>query len=291
MGLFDVKNIKLLSIEECFDEAYGASIIQYQVGDVISFAFSKFTTEEIKSSPSVVLAELWSENNRPGERPLWSALSPKLLDAVLENPFDMHFVEYDDEGWSEKSADEVWDEASKYELGITRGEDNCLLTIYAGTMCDIDWNGHPLYGEPCFDQTITVLDILKAKVEAERKAFKESYVSGQSDPKRAYEDFYIIGFYEEYCNLLTSDYLEDRGLEKEISWLSSMDNPLSTLYNIWLDCDGATSYDWDDMIDFICVNCREISQEKSQSLEAQICEAEALKETEPERSTTTDLLR
>lgn len=151
-------NIKLLSIEECCDEDYGASIIQYRVGDVISFAFSNLSTKEIKSAPSKAIAVLKDGNKRIGEQPLWSTLSTKLLEAVLVNSFDMHFVEYEDEGWSEKIADEVFDEACKYDLGITRGEDDCLLTVYAGVMGDIDWRGHPEFGVPYLEQVISALD-------------------------------------------------------------------------------------------------------------------------------------
>ena len=287
-------NIKLVSIEECHDEAYGASIVQYQAGNVISFAFSNLSTEEIKGSPSKVIAELEEGNKRIGEQPHWSALSPKLLEVVLANSFDMYFVEYEDEGWSEEIADEVFDEACKYELGITRGEDDCLLTVYAGTMGDINWHGHPEFGEPYLDETLSVFDVLKEIVENERQAFKGSYISGQFEPARVYEDWYMIGFYEAYSDLLTCDYFKEQHLEDEAAWLVSMDHPLGTLYDLWMGCDAAFSHDWDDMIDFIRVNYREsIDRAQPPTLDDKICAAESQnrRDENPGRDLTADIGR
>lgn len=258
-----MQKFRLLSVEECLDEDYGVSIVQYQVGEMISFAFSNFSPEEIKNAPYIMQNELQEKNKRVGEQPHWASLSPKLLEAVLANPFDMHFVEYDADGWSDKAADDVWEEACKYDLGITRGEDDCFLTVYAGTMGDIDWRGHPEFGKPYLEQTISVFDALKEKVEAERKEFKEQYVSGQYETKRVYEDWYIIGFYESYTELLTCDYITEKGLEEEIRWLASLASPLGFLYEEWMGCDAAFSHDWDDMIDFICITYQEVVRDRN----------------------------
>lgn len=136
------KNIKIISKEECWDKDYGEHIVQYRDGDVISFAFSDKDTAVPECDTS--------------KFPLWSDLSEELRAEILESPFDMHFIEKDDEDWTEEKADRIYAEAIKHSLEgvITRGEDDAYLTIYAGAMGCINWNGHYEYGMPCLEDAI-----------------------------------------------------------------------------------------------------------------------------------------
>lgn len=87
------------------------------------------------------------------------------------------------------------------------------------------------------------------KIDKEMELFKASY-AGLEDLK-IYNDWYIIGFYESYHDMLSCDFLNDKNAEEEILWLSEKEEPLAYLYNEWMDSDGEFSHNWDDMLDFI----------------------------------------
>lgn len=143
------KDIQILSLEECSDPDYGATVVQYKSGDLISFFFSNVSLQDAKTSPEKVVVNLAEMVSTP--KPLWNSLSQRLLDTVLENPFDMYFVEYDDEDWTDEMEDVLWTEVKEKDIGGVRcGEDGARVTVYAGAMGDIDWTGHPEYGNPCF---------------------------------------------------------------------------------------------------------------------------------------------
>lgn len=112
------------------------------------------------------------------------------------------------------------------------------------------------------------------KIEAEMEQFRKSYDT--MTVTQIYNDWYIIGFYEAYSELLSSDYLKDQGVDDEIAWLAEKENPLRYLYDEWLDADGAMSYDWDDMLDFVCVCFREEQRREIPRLEDQIKSAQEL---------------
>ena len=118
--------------------------------------------------------------------------------------------------------------------------------------------------------------LLKDRVLEELEAFRKPYVSGEFDNTQIYNDWYIIGFYEAYWEMLTCDWTGEQGYaEDALAWLSSLESPLGFLYEEWLNCDSAFSQDWDDMLDFICVTYREEQKKDAPSLDAQIAEAQA----------------
>ena len=81
--------------------------------------------------------------------PLWSDLSKKLLDEIVESSFDMRFIEKDDEDWTQATANAILYEADNMNLSdvVTEGED-CYITIYAAAMCCVNWAGHSVFGVP-----------------------------------------------------------------------------------------------------------------------------------------------
>ena len=81
------------------------------------------------------------------------------------------------------------------------------------------------------------------------EAFKASYKN--FDVQQTYNDWYIIGFYESYYEMMSCDFLENQNAEEVVAWLSGKEEPLAFLYNEWMDCDGALSHNWDDMLDFV----------------------------------------
>lgn len=145
-------DIKIISMEECEDEAYGNSLIQYQCGDdSVGFLFSQVDISKKNCDLSTVLEEI--EMREKFYRPSWKELSESLLAMITENPFDMNFIEYES-FCTPKLADSIWEEAKIYEISdvVEHGSD-CYLTIYAGAMCEINWRGHHLYGEACLTKT------------------------------------------------------------------------------------------------------------------------------------------
>ncbi len=90
---------------------------------------------------------------------------------------------------------------------------------------------------------------LLEKIDKEMEDFKASYKS--LDTQKAYNDWYIIGFYESYFEMLSCDFTENKNTEEVMEWLSGKEAPLAFLYNEWMDSDGAFSHNWDDMLDFI----------------------------------------
>lgn len=87
------------------------------------------------------------------------------------------------------------------------------------------------------------------KMDKEMEAFKASYKN--FDFQQVYNDWYTIGFYESYHDMLSCDFIDDKNIEEEILWLYDKETPLAYLYDKWIDSDGAFSHNWDDMLDFI----------------------------------------
>lgn len=151
-----MREINILSFEECLDKTYGETIVQYSSQGKTSFAFSQLAIDKVAENPASLVEDLRVQLDENQKMPLWSLLSDNLLAVVTENPFDMHFVEYDDEGWCEEDVDALFAEICVRGLlgAVTCGEDGALVTVYAGAMGSIDWTGHPVYGKPCFEKTI-----------------------------------------------------------------------------------------------------------------------------------------
>lgn len=139
--------IKILSYEECPDPEYGKYIIQYQIGTEVAFMFSRRNSlgENFENAKKDI-AEHFLED---APLPLWSDLSRKLLDEIVESSFDMRFIEKDDEDWSQTKANAILYEADNMNLSdvVTEGED-CYITIYAAAMCCVNWAGHSVFGVP-----------------------------------------------------------------------------------------------------------------------------------------------
>ena len=142
----------LISVEECWDSDYGFSIVQYCRGnDSVHFAFSNLFPNEVLSQTELFFSGLDERN----EFPLWSDLSPKMLDLIMESSFDMLFIEHDDNSWSDELAEEIWKESLAKGLNsvVTLGDD-CYITVYAGAICSVNWNGHPVLGKPCLENKV-----------------------------------------------------------------------------------------------------------------------------------------
>ena len=102
---------------------------------------------------------------------------------------------------------------------------------------------------------ISYVDILVEKVHKERDDFRK--IHSIMNSMEVYNNWYKIGFFEEYSNLLTSGYIESEYFEDEIRWLCGFENPLHFLYDKWLKCDGAFNYDWDEMLEWIKIIYKE----------------------------------
>ena len=132
--------LSILSLEACFDKDYGETIVQYKAGDLVSFAFSQIPLKDALHVSEKLLAEIQEYRNNLTGQPLWSDLSQNLQDVILEEPFDMYFVENDSEGWSEELSEVLWDEVQVMNLDsvVRCGEDGALVTVYAAAMNCVD---------------------------------------------------------------------------------------------------------------------------------------------------------
>lgn len=92
-------------------------------------------------------------------------------------------------------------------------------------------------------------DIFVEKLEKEMRDFRASY--DNMDKIQIYNDWYIIGFCEEYFDMFMSEYYEYGYFEEIYKWLSQFESPLGYLYDMWMSADGAFSHDWDTMWDFV----------------------------------------
>lgn len=150
-----LSSMEILSVEECSDKDYGASIIQYSFGEGhVAFSFCDIDVSRKGYDLEQIKEDVLERLNGKFEKPLWSDLSEILRNEIIESQFDMRFIEFDDEDWTEKKAEQVWEEADEHSIAVTCGEDGCYLTIYAGAMGDVNWSGHPEYGVPCLDEVI-----------------------------------------------------------------------------------------------------------------------------------------
>lgn len=150
------QEVKILSFEKCLDLAYGKSIVQYQLGDVfVSFMFSN--ASKVDKCIESVKEEIITNLLQTGWVPLWSDLSKKLLDEIVESSFDMRFIEKDSEDWNQATANAILFEAENLGLSdvITEGED-CYITIFAAAMCCVNWFEHSTYGKPCLNEVLSI---------------------------------------------------------------------------------------------------------------------------------------
>lgn len=152
----NMDNFFILSVENCHDEDYGQSIVQFgnKVG-FISFAFTSLDANTVLSQPDLALAEIVNDRNLLFA-PSWSELSAEMLSLIRESGFDMYFVEFGDHEWTEDMADKIWEESVAHGLNsvVTAGEDGALITVYAGAMGSVNWNNHPQYGKPCLEHVV-----------------------------------------------------------------------------------------------------------------------------------------
>ncbi|MGN0672914.1 MAG: hypothetical protein ACI4KJ_00545, partial [Anaerovoracaceae bacterium] len=146
-----MEEIKIMSTSKC-DEAYGKMMVQYQAGDVTSFAYTDIDLSWTPEKEDQVKEQIRAGMSKY-EMPSWKDLSEDLIETILDADMDMRFIEYEDEDWSDEKADKIYVEACKHSLdgAITRGEDECYLTIYPGVMQEINWADHPYLSGPCLD--------------------------------------------------------------------------------------------------------------------------------------------
>jgi hypothetical protein len=93
------------------------------------------------------------------------------------------------------------------------------------------------------------MNTLRQKLNNEMAEFKKSYEA--MTPTQIYNDWYIIGFKEEYYDMLMSDFVDWDDYDYIAKWLCEFECPLQFLYNEWLSADGEFDHDWDIMFDFI----------------------------------------
>ena len=139
-------NIKIISVEETTDYEYGKSIVRFTISkkNFTSYIFSNqqyndYSEEIIKQE----ILDFIKLSHGIESYPLWSELSEVLRELIMDSSFDMRFVEYDEEEWSEEKAQEILNEAGKwrsFENVIEQGED-CYITIFASAMCCVNWYG------------------------------------------------------------------------------------------------------------------------------------------------------
>lgn len=96
---------------------------------------------------------------------------------------------------------------------------------------------------------MTNYEMLVTILSNERNEFVQSYT--HMDRQQIYNDWYIIGFYESYYELLMSDFVECEEYEEIFKWLCTFSQPLHFLYEEWLSADGAFNHDWEEMWDFV----------------------------------------
>ena len=155
-----------------------------------------------------------------------------------------------------------------YNSDLTGTNDFSVIEITRNTAeeCVSEFNGQ--LSDGVFENSIIgryeeidVVEFLGVLLDGEIKFFRESY--DEMTKAQAYNDWYIIGFFEEYYELLSCDFLDNRGVEDVLGWLATKESPLSFLYNAWMDSDGAFSHDWEDMLNWICSTYEE---EKAKSV-------------------------
>lgn len=93
------------------------------------------------------------------------------------------------------------------------------------------------------------MNTLTQKLNNEMTEFKSTYET--MEPIQIYNDWYIVGFYEEYYEMLMSDFIDWDDYSYIEKWLCEFEYPLQFLYDEWLSADGAFDHDWDAMFDFI----------------------------------------
>lgn len=96
---------------------------------------------------------------------------------------------------------------------------------------------------------MSLRELLEEKLDSEIAEFRASY--NKLSVAETYNDWYVIGFMEEYFDALSSDNVSQRLGEKEMSWLTSKEKPLSFLYDFWMGVDGAMDHDWEAIFDFV----------------------------------------
>lgn len=92
-------------------------------------------------------------------------------------------------------------------------------------------------------------EALREKLENEIGEFRASY--NNMSVIQAYNDWYIIGFKEEFFEMLMSEFAKNGLDDKEVVWIASLNYPLDTLYERWQKVDGAMNHDWEAMVDFV----------------------------------------
>lgn len=93
-------------------------------------------------------------------------------------------------------------------------------------------------------------ETLCSRLDEEISAFRNSYKA--KDYTDIYNDWYKIGFYETYYEMLKS--LSKEAIElnyKIIEWLSNFRSPLVFLYDEWLGIDDPVDMSYEAMMDFI----------------------------------------
>lgn len=145
----DYEKYSNVQILDLIDSPNGISrtIIQYKLKDkdkkFISFAVSDHEKDEINK----IIQELEKERPNMETYPIWSDLSKELLNFIVENEFDMNFIENED--ITVKDKNKLLLEALKHPAldGVIEDGvfEECAIIIYAGAMCQINWYGS-VYG-------------------------------------------------------------------------------------------------------------------------------------------------
>jgi len=94
-----------------------------------------------------------------------------------------------------------------------------------------------------------IYEALADKVSAELHEFDETYKS--MEYMQIINDWYIIGIYNCYHDMLTSDYVKNSLSPNIAEWLLSKEKPLAFIYDDFISSDFYFSEIWDDLLEFI----------------------------------------
>lgn len=135
---------------------FDGNIVQYSIGtDFVSFCFCDAEPSDINGIKQEILKKMDTS-----KYPIWTQLSDTLKSEIIQSEFDMCFIEYDAESWTDEKAEKVFNEAVQLGLDscITKDEDDCYLTFYAGAMCNVNWQEHEKFGNQYFNKKIKSIE-------------------------------------------------------------------------------------------------------------------------------------
>lgn len=107
--------------------------------------------------------------------------------------------------------------------------------------------------EEYYDYMVSVeennYEIFRAKVIENYDRIMDSY--SKKSVEEVINKVYYLNFINEWYAFLSEGFEPLVGDTNLILWLSEMEDPLNQIYELFLDCDFATNYDWDVMFEWL----------------------------------------